>query len=102
MPDSNKDWPRDANPDQAADIANAKAQPLVDEVARLKADMLADVAINGDLLEENTKLRAALEGLLKAWAAYFNPDVGPPGDENKQLLFNQWTDTVAKTYEAIK
>jgi len=76
------------------------------ENARLKYETEATNSLaneaNQRLANENDKLRAALEGLLKAWAAYFNPDVGPPGDENKQLLFNQWTDTVAKTYEAIK
>lgn len=101
---------------QATEHANHLVQPLVDENARLKDACVVsakerDATFNWNTLliherdllaKENAKLRAALEELLKAWTAYFNPDVGPPGDENKQLLFNQWTDTVAKTYEAIK
>lgn len=93
-------------PETQASYLNELVQPLVEENARLKERLERQAQTMGEydkMRMEITKLRAALEELLKAWTAYFNPDVGPPGDENKQLLlFNQWTDTVAKTYEAIK
>lgn len=47
-----------------------------------------------DLRRENWQLQQLLEGLVKTWHDYFLPDVGPPGDEDKRMLFNRWTDTV--------
>jgi hypothetical protein len=40
--------------------------------------------------------RAMVEHIVKKWDAYFLPDVGPVGDEDKAMLFNAWTDLVAE------